>query len=201
MAARIVLKKQPARVVARGLRVWLRPPEPEDEAEFTALRRASRSFLAPSGIAASPSRAFRLFLQQGPGTGRERWLVCSKADGEILGAVSLQAIRGEPFHSAVIGYWIGAVHARQGYMGEALSLAVRRAFRGLGVNRLEADVLPENTASKRLLARAGFVREGTAREFVRIDGRFCDHERWALLARDFARGVRPTRAQRPQSRK
>ena len=195
MATRKKFLEQPEQLTARGLRVVLRPPRPEDEREFTALRRASRAFLAPSGIAASPSRAFRSFLVQGPGTGRERWLVCSKEDGAILGAISLQAIRGEPFHSAVVGYWIGARHARRGYMREALALAIRRAFRGLHVNRLEADVLPENVASKRLLSGAGFQREGLAREFVRIGGRFRDHERWSLLARDWAR------AQRPQSRK
>ncbi|HUR29625.1 MAG TPA: GNAT family protein, partial [Planctomycetota bacterium] len=107
-------------------------------------------------------------------------------------AITLGAIRGEPFRSAVIGYWIGERHARHGYMKEALPLALRRAFEQLDLRRIEADVLPENVASKRLLRSTGFVQEGLAREFVRVAGRWRDHERWAILKDD---------PQRPQSRK
>jgi len=195
MPRRLRLAEQPARLAKRGGRIFLRPPTAEDETEFRDLRRVSRAFLAPSGMESSPSRNFRMFLDQGPGTSRERWLVCAKPTGTILGAITIGAVRREPFHSAVLGYWIGAEYARQGYMSEAIQLAIRRAFHDLRVGRLEADVLPENRASKRLLRRAGFKKEGLSREFARVAGEWRDHERWALLARD------AKKSQRPQSRK
>ncbi len=193
--------EQPERLDGRGARIYLRPPKPEDRREFIALRKASRKFHAPFELRASDgkpmtlARLFRMFLDQGPGTSRERWLICSKLDDAILGGITIGAIRGEPFQGAVLGYWIGAAFARQGFMGEALELAIRRAFGGLKLRRLEADVLPENLASKRLLRRSGFTKEGLAREFAHVGGAWRDHERWALLARDLRK------SQRPQSRK
>ena len=212
MAARIHTATQPARIFRRGTSVFLRPACAADKAEFLALRRDSHAFLAPfevqppPGIKPDDPRRFRAFLDQGPGTGRERWLVCSQKTGEILGAITIGTIRAEPWKSAVLGYWIGAVHARQGYMSAALPLALRRAFAQLGLRRIEADVLPENRASKRLLRNAGFVKEGLSREFAHVAGRWRDHERWALLVKDLraARSTQPpgagrlARASRPR---
>lgn len=201
MRTRLHIVPQPRRISARDSRVFLRPPAREDQREYLALRRASRKFHAPFEVRPArgqrplDARAFRSFLIQGPGTGRERWLVCDKHSGAMLGSITIGTIRGEPWHSAVLGYWIGAEHARQGFMSEALPLALRRVFVQLRIHRVEADVLPENRASKRLLRKCGFVREGLAREFAHVAGRWRDHERWALLAKDF-RAV-----QRPQSRK
>ena len=197
MKMRIPLSSQPAKISRRGSRVNLRLPLASDEREFLELRRASREFHAPFEVRPPPGfepispRAFGAFLDHGPSKGRERWLISSAKTNKILGAITIGTIRGEPFQSAVLGYWIGAMHARQGYMSEALPLAIKRAFAGLGLRRLEADVLPENRASKRLLRAAGFVKEGLSREYVRVAGRWRDHERWALLKN----------SQRPQSRK
>ena len=198
---RLRFLEQPERLDGRGARIYLRLPRPDDRREFIALRKASRKFHAPFELRTSDgkpmtlSRLFRMFQDQGPGTSRERWLICAKIDDAILGGITIGAIRGEPLQSAVLGYWIGAPFARQGFMGEALELAIRRAFGGLKLRRLEADVLPENTASKRLLRRSGFTKEGLAREFAHVGGAWRDHERWALLARD------RRKAQRPQSRR
>lgn len=195
----VPIAPQPARISSPGSRVFLRPPQPTDQREFLALRRASRDFHAPfevrppPGVDATGPRAFRAFLEQGPGRGRERWLICSEKTEKILGAISLSAIRGEPFRSAVIGYWIGQPHARRGYMKEALPLALRRAFGKLALRRVEAAVLPENLASKRVLRSVGFLEEGLSRDYVRVAGRWRDHERWALLSRDWKGGRRTTR--------
>ena len=192
---------QPKRISRRGCRVYLRAPQSNDELEFLELRRTSRQFHAPfevrppRGFNAASPRAFRAFLEQGPGKGRERWLICSTTTHRILGAITIGMIRGEPFQSAALGYWIGAAHARQGYMSEALPLALQRAFAGLGLRRVEADVLAENRASKRLLRNTGFVKEGLSREFAHVAGRWRDHERWALLK------SAAKKSQRPQSRK
>lgn len=201
MGSKLRLVTQPARLGARSARVFLRPPTAADQGEYLKLRRASRAFHAPfevrpkRGRSALDERAFRAFMIQGPGTARERWLVCDKAGGALLGSITIGTIRGEPWHSAVLGYWIGEEHARQGFMGEALPLALKRAFTQLRLHRVEADVLPENRASKRLLRKCGFSLEGLSREYAHVAGRWRDHERWALLGKDFRA------AQRPQSRK
>ncbi|HMB34243.1 MAG TPA: GNAT family protein, partial [Methylomirabilota bacterium] len=109
-------------------------------------------------------------------------LICRKPDGAILGAINLNEIIRGPAQSAFLGYWIGAAHARQGYMTEALSLALRHAFGSLRLHRVEANILPVNVPSIALVRRAGFHYEGYSPGYLKIDGRWEDHERWALVA-------------------
>ena len=105
----------------------------------------------------------------------------------ILGAINVSHIILGNLKSAFVGYYIGAQFARQGYMTEALALTLRFAFKGLRLNRLEANVQPRNHGSKSLVRRAGFVREGSSRRYLKVCGRWQDHERWAMLAEDWRR--------------
>ncbi len=70
-------------------------------------------------------------------------------------------------------------------MGEALQLAMRHAFRTLELHRLEANIMPHNEASIALVGRAGFRLEGLSRKYLKIEGRWSDHERWAILAEEW----------------
>ncbi len=70
-------------------------------------------------------------------------------------------------------------------MSEGLQLAVRCAFSTLRLHRLEANIQPGNLASVALVRRCGFVREGFSRAYLRVSGRWRDHERWALVAHDW----------------
>ena len=106
-------------------------------------------------------------------------------DGALLGHVEISQIARGNFQSAYLGYAIGAEHRGQGYMTEALQLALRHAFRTLRLHRIEANVEPDNEASHALVRRAGFAREGFSRRYLKIRGRWRDHERWALLAEDW----------------
>jgi ribosomal-protein-alanine N-acetyltransferase len=72
--------------------------------------------------------------------------------------------------------------ARTGLMTEALRAAVAYAFSELGLHRVEANIQPGNTASTALVRRLGFKQEGLSPRYLRINGEWRDHERWALLA-------------------
>ena len=122
------------------------------------------------------------------------------ADGAILGSINLSEIVRGPFESAYIGYQIGAPFARQGYMTEALSLALRIAFSRLRLHRVEANIQPRNVASVALARRAGFRREGLSRRYLKIGGRWRDHERWALLAEEWRADRRPRLTRAGQAR-
>ena len=77
-------------------------------------------------------------------------------------------------------------------MSEGLALMLVVAFRKLKLHRVEANVQPVNARSIALLRGAGFTREGYSRRYVKIAGRWRDHERWAMLAEDWrARRSRP----------
>jgi [ribosomal protein S5]-alanine N-acetyltransferase len=72
-------------------------------------------------------------------------------------------------------------------MAEGLSLVLDDAFRRRRLHRLEANIQPGNTPSIRLVRRLGFRREGYSARYLRIAGRWRDHERWAILADGYRR--------------
>lgn len=167
-----------------GRLVELSEPEWSDEGEFVELRLASREFLAPweatiDGEDPFGAQRFHRFMQRGPS--RRRFLIRRRDDGRLAGAISLSAIDRER-GSAIVGYWIGAPHARQGLMGEALALVLEFARVELGLRRVEAYVLPENAASIALLERSAFGFEELAPRFRFVAGAMRDHERWVWRA-------------------
>jgi ribosomal-protein-alanine N-acetyltransferase len=176
----------------RGSRIYLALPTRTDAAEFLALTRRSRAFYR--GLAAPPTTpaAFASWCRSGRTPPQIELLVRRRADDAILGSVQLSQISRGRFQSAYLGYWIGAPFARQGFMAEALELTLRYAFGPLHLHRLEANLQPDNVASRRLVQRIGFQQEGYSPRYLKIGGRWRDHERWAILAEDW-RAARPRR--------
>src|SRR4029077_20410849 len=162
-------------------RIQPRPPRVADGAAYVALNRRSRRFHA--GLASPPrgAAAFRELLRRSRHLQNRCWLIFRRSDRAVIGAVELSQIVAGRFRSAYLGYHIGAPFARQGHMREALCAVLRLAFGPLRLHRVEANIQPHNRASIALVKRLGFRREGYSRRYLRIGGRWRDHERWALL--------------------
>ena len=169
----------------RNGRVLLRSPTEADLDEFIALTRRSRRF--HSGWVAPPRdpEEFRQLLARNDGRDFEACLVVRSADNVVVGAVNISQIFYGGFQSAYLGYWIGAPFAGQGYMRDGLSGALAHAFGALRLHRVEANVQPGNIASRRLVQRLGFRLEGYSPKYLKIGGRWRDHERWALLCNEW----------------
>jgi ribosomal-protein-alanine N-acetyltransferase len=174
------------RAVAAGPRTFLRYPVPSDRAEFVRLHRVSRAFLRPwegtppKGPRPGSAAVFEKILKNRKSEASHRFFICRGEDGAILGQIGVSGIIRGSFQSAYVGYWIGKPHAGQGYMSEALGLVLVFAFRTLGLHRVEANIVPGNRASLRLVKRLGFRYEGTAVRYLRINGDWQDHEHWAI---------------------
>jgi ribosomal-protein-alanine N-acetyltransferase len=165
-----------------GSHVFLRSPTRSDRAEFIALNRAGKRF--HRGLVSPPTTAeqFSSFFRKSRREDSACLLICLEADDSIIGAINFSQIFRGGFQNAYLGYYVGAQYAGQGYMTEALRLALKHAFEDLKLHRLEANIQPENSASIALVKRAGFVREGFSRRYLKVGGRWRDHERWAILA-------------------
>ncbi len=87
--------------------------------------------------------------------------------------------------SGRLGYYAFVPHAANGLMREGLGYVIAYAFRDLGLHRLEANIQPANRRSAALVESLGFELEGTARGYLKIGGRWRDHQRWALLKDDW----------------
>lgn len=181
---------------ACGGLVFLRHPRGVDREEWAELREASWDFLkrwepTPPGKRAPNSNhqdAFERLLETADRGVSQRFLICGLASGEILGQISLNQIVRGPSCSASMGYWIGVRHARRGYMTEAVRLVIGHAFGPLLLHRVEANIIPSNEASRGVAMKVGMRLEGVSARFLRINGRWQDHERWAITAEEFVVG-------------
>ncbi len=176
----------------RGALVYLRPPALVDFAAWSKLRAASRSFLTPW----EPTwprddltrHAFRARVKRYNREIREDlaypYFLFSQDTDELLGGITISNIRRGVAQTGSLGYWIGEPFARHGYMGDAVRTIIAQAFGPLRLNRLEAACLQSNEPSIRLLQRCGFSREGLARGYLKINGRWQDHLLFAILCTD-----------------
>ncbi|GIT91032.1 GCN5 family N-acetyltransferase [Jannaschia pagri] len=173
-------------------RMELRLPQHGDYRAWVSLRDASAEFLQPwepewaadhLGRKSFTNRVYWAQRSQTQGSALALFLI-RKADGALLGAITLDNIRRGPAQSATLGYWIGLPHARQGYMREAIVALSHHAFNRMDLSRLEAACLEENTASRGLLERSGFKYEGVAQSYLQIAGRWRNHVLYAMLRSD-----------------
>ncbi len=102
----------------------------------------------------------------------------------IIGTVSYRDIRLEYYNSCVIGYKIDKSKRRLGYCLEAIRAGNLLIFSEMGLNRIEATVLPSNIPSIALLEKAGFTREGLLREKIMLGDVYRDHLLYSLLRKD-----------------
>lgn len=166
-------------------RVYLRPPVKRDAAEFISLNRRSVAFHRGLTSAPKTHEEFLAFLSRVRNKSSVCFFVCRNEDDAIVGAMMLHQIFLGPFRSAYLGYFAGAPFANRGYMTEALQLVLRYAFRKIKLHRLEANIQPGNVPSIALVRGAGFKQEGYSPRYLKICGRWRDHERWAITVEDW----------------
>jgi [ribosomal protein S5]-alanine N-acetyltransferase len=109
-----------------------------------------------------------------------------------------EIVRGA-FHSTYLGYYGHAAYAGSGYMTEGLELVLSHGFRKLRLHRMEANIVPENVRSAQLVKRLGFRLEGRSIRYLKVAGRWRDHDRWALTVEDW-RALRARSARRGGSK-
>jgi len=121
----------------------------------------------------------------------EKFLICRTPDDVIIGQINLSQIFRRSFQNAYLGYQLFAGFTGHGYMTDAVYLVLRFAFDQLRLHRVEANVQPDNAASIAVLQRNGFTKEGFSPKYLKIGGKWRDHERWAIINGDWRSCKRP----------
>jgi ribosomal-protein-alanine N-acetyltransferase len=172
-------------VLEIGPRVYLRHPTAGDEREILTRNRASRALHRGWVTAPVEHRAFTEWIRRLEDPNTRLFLVCRREDDAIAGIFALNQIVRRLFQSAYMGYYGLRPFNGQGYMREGMELVLRQVFLSLKLHRVEANIQPENTASIALAKSSGFRREGYSPRYLKIAGRWRDHERWAMLVDDW----------------
>ncbi len=99
----------------------------------------------------------------------------------IIGTTVLSNIVRGPFLSCFLGYRIDENENWNGYATEAVQKVVEWAFSVLNLHRIEANIMPRNTASIKVVEKLGFSYEGSSKKYLQIDGVWEDHLHYAIL--------------------
>jgi ribosomal-protein-alanine N-acetyltransferase len=179
-----------------GRRVLLRPLEPGDFAKWQEVRRRNRDWLTkwePQRLPGQPDvvEDARAFSTRCSARQRERQLGTGFGfgvfvEGVFAGEVNLNSIQRGPFQNAYIGYWIDEAQAGNGYVPEAFVVVLRFCFEELRLHRVQAAIVPRNSASLRVAEKLGLRDEGTAQNYLEINGAWEDHVRFGITAEDWA---------------
>ncbi|NQX68344.1 GNAT family N-acetyltransferase [Paenibacillus alba] len=154
--------------IKRRNRDFFQPFEPiRDETHFTLEGQENEIANGMQGAQNDQSYSFGIFL---------------KENDELIGRIALTGIARGFFQNAFVGYYIDQTHNGKGYATAAVSLCVEIAFSELKLHRVEASVMPRNLPSIRVLEKAGFRHEGLAKTYLKINGTWEDHKRFAITA-------------------
>jgi ribosomal-protein-alanine N-acetyltransferase len=122
--------------------------------------------------------------QQGTGVR----LVAVLPDGQMAGVFALSQIFRGAFQNAYAAWRVSADQLGRGIATSGLVALLDLAFSpqptGLGLHRVQANIIPSNLASVRVAEKAGFRLEGEAKGYLRIDGRWQDHLMFGKLAEE-----------------
>lgn len=109
--------------------------------------------------------------------------------GQLVGQVTVSTIVRGAYAGATLGYWVDGAVAGRGIAPVALALVVDHCFAAVGLHRVEANVRPENAASRRVLDKLAFREEGLHRRYLHLDGGWRDHASYALTRGELTCGV------------
>ena len=109
--------------------------------------------------------------------------------GEFVGQLNVGGVTRGSLQSAHLGYWIDRAVAGRGIMPAAVALVTDHCFWAVGLHRIEVNIRPENTASRRVVEKLGFREEGLRRAFLHIEGAWRDHISYALTRDEVAGGL------------
>ena len=193
---RSLFKKGQPIILTNG-QLMLRTPVLADYEQWRDQRENSRKYLAPfeptwgeTELAPSSFKervrraerdamqeaAFAFFIHDNSG-----------ADPRLVGGINLSDVRRRVAQSVNIGYWMGETNANKGTMTKALGIALPFIFDQLQLHRANAACLVHNKRSIRVLEKNGFVQEGRAEGYLKINGKWQDHLLFGLTKERFDR--------------
>lgn len=109
------------------------------------------------------------------------WIFKKDSPDRIIGKISFNNIVRGAFLSCHLGYSLDKDEINKGYMTEALRKAIDIVFREYGLHRIEANIMPKNLRSLKVVEKLGFYNEGIAYNYLKINSKWEDHIHMVLI--------------------
>ena len=109
------------------------------------------------------------------------WIFKKDDDRRIIGSVGFNNIIRGAFLSCHLGYKLDKDEINNGYITEAIQKGIHIIFNEFGLHRIEANIMPKNLCSLRVVEKLGFYNEGLAYKYLNINGKWEDHIHMVLL--------------------
>jgi ribosomal-protein-alanine N-acetyltransferase len=182
--------------VVKGQGVTLRPPRASDHAAWAAERLASHAWLQPweplwpedDLTRAAFRRRLSIYSREMEAGNAWPFFIFADSDQSLVGAITLSNVRRGVAETGTLGYWIGRNFAGRGYGTAGVRAMLGYAFNELNLHRVEAACVPGNAASRRVLEKTGFILEGQARAYLKINGDWADHLLFGVVNDGVGRG-------------
>lgn len=111
------------------------------------------------------------------------YAITLKENTELIGAVGLQI--NQDFNTAEIGYWIGVPFWNNGYATEAAGVMLKHGFESLGLYKIHAHHMSNNSSSGKVMIKNGMKKEGHFKEHIFKNGVYLDAEFYGILKKDY----------------
>jgi ribosomal-protein-alanine N-acetyltransferase len=179
--------------IARSSRLVLRNVEVSDRTEIVAMHESGTSverWSPPLRPGTTFDQMFDTWLGDNPT--HHVALVTERLDGSdgprLANVIRLTDIVRGVFQGAHIGWRTHPALLGRGYCVDAVLLTLRHAFSetGLGLHRVQAAILPDNLASRRVAEKCGFRLEGVAQRYLLIREQWRDHLIFAITSKEFS---------------
>lgn len=125
----------------------------------------------------------RVYQMHAEGTGIG-WAISLKENPALIGTIGFYRLNLANFR-AEIGYMIMPEYWRKGYTNEAIQAVLHFGFTKVNLHSVEADINPDNEASRSILLKNGFQKEAYFRENFYFEGQFLDSEIYSLLVSEW----------------
>lgn len=177
----------------------VRPLRLSDARRWILARRTSADWLSPwevtvPGQAGAPPAGWSTYsvtlrrLRADAAAGNSLPFAVTVA-GKLVGQVTIGNLGREPREPAYVGYWIERSQAGHGIIPRALALVLDHAFATLDLPRVEANIQPDNTASRRVVDKLGFRLDCLRPGHLHVNAAWRDHLRYELTRQDAGDGL------------
>jgi [ribosomal protein S5]-alanine N-acetyltransferase len=173
----------------KGINVYINPLSLSDVKSILALEIKNKEFFSQY----APNRDSEFYTLEGQLSRMEKMNENRENDlgysfgiyltksHELIGQIGFFKIERGPAQKGMVGYSLDKEQNGKGYMTEALQLIVDFGFNQLKLHRIEAEVMPRNIGSIKILEKTGFHKEGIAKKNVMINGKWEDHQVLAII--------------------